>query len=171
MKKIFKNISFILVALTLFVLAGCGSKPKASNLPPEETDARFVLIASGDARLVKIDLPDNKILPDTELKALKSASLDLSIYSGRKPKDGAADGTPVVKVSFDLLKDSDKFIKGYDLMSAEKDTKVSAADLNKALSANQYYYAKGEVIATTGSKETKKIIIFSNDTVYTPVAE
>ena len=56
-------------------------------------------------------------------------------------------------------------------MSAEKDTKVSAADLNKALSANQYYYAKGEVIATTGSKETKKIIIFSNDTVYTPVAE
>ena len=171
MEKILKNISLVLFTLTLFMLAGCGSKPKAGNLPPEETDARFVLIASGNARLVKIDLPNNQILPDTEIKALKAASLDLKIYSGRKPKDGGADGTPVVSVSFDLLKDSDKLLKGYDLMANEKETKISAADLNKALSANQYYYAKGEVLATTSSKENKKIIVFSNDTVYTPLAE
>ncbi|MBO4533604.1 MAG: hypothetical protein J5726_07925 [Treponema sp.] len=171
MKKTFKKISFVLFAMAVFMLSGCGSKPKASNLPPEETEAKFVLIASGDARLVKIELPDNQILPDTELKSLKSASLDLSIYSGRKPKDGGADGTPVVTVSFDLLKDSDKLLKGYDLMANEKDTKLSAEKINDALKANQYYYAKGEVIATTGSKETKRIIVFSNDTVYTPVSE
>ena len=171
MKKTFKKISLILFALTLFALSGCGSKPKADNLPPQESNARFVLIATGDARLVKIELPDNQIMPDTDLKSLKSASLDLNIYSGRKPTDGAAEGTPVVKVSFDLLKDSEKLLKGYDLMAGEKDTKVSAADLNKALSASQYYYAKGVVIATTAGKETKKIIVFSNDTVYTPVSE
>ena len=171
MKKTLKRICFILLALPLFFLAGCGSKPKASNLTPEETEAKFVLIASGDARLVKIEIPDDQILPDTEIKALKAASLDLKIYSGRKPKDGGADGTPVVSVSFDLLKDSDKLLKGYDLMANEKETKISAADLNKALSANQYNYAKGEVLATTSSKENKKIIVFSNDTVYTPLAE
>ena len=170
MKKTFKKISLILFAITLLMLCGCGSKPKASNLSPEETEARFVLIATGNARLVKIELPDNQILPDTDLKSLKSASLDLSIYSGRKPKDGSADGTPVVTIKFDLLKDSDKLLKGYDLMANEKDTKLSAEQMNDALKANQYYYAKGEVIATTGSKETKKIIVFSNDTVYTPVS-
>jgi len=171
MKKTFKKISVFLFALTMFVLAGCGSKPKADNLRPEQTDAKFVLIATGNARLVKIELPDNQIMPETDLKSLKAANLQLNIYSGRKPKDGAAYGTPVVSVSFDLLKDSDKLLKGYDLMAGEKDTKVSAADLNKALSADQYYYAKGEIIATTAAKETKKIIVFSNDTVYTPVSE
>ena len=171
MKRTLKRIFFILLALTLFFLAGCGSKPKASNLTPEETDAKFVLIASGNARLVKIEIPDNQILPDTEIKALKAASLDLNIYSGRKPKDGSADGNPVVSLSFDLLKDSDKLVKGYDLMANEKDTKLSAEKLNQALSANQYYYAKGEILATTASKENKRIIIFSNDTVYTPVEE
>jgi hypothetical protein len=171
MKKTFKKISLLLFALALFLFTGCGSKPKASSSSLAESEAKFVLIASGTARLVKIDLPNNQILPDTELKALKSASLSLSIYSGRKPKEGEAEGEPVVTVSFDLLKDSDKFIKGYDLMANEKDTKLSAEQLNEALSANQYYYAKGEVLAGTGSNETKKIIIFSNDTVYTPVSE
>ena len=172
MKKTFKGISLILSALVIFLFAGCGSKPKGSNLPPEETEAKFVLIATGSARLVRIELPNNQILPDTEIKALKAASLDLNIYSGRKPKDGGAEGTPVVTVSFDLLKDSDKFTgNGYDLMTNEKDTKLSAEKLNEALSANQYYYAKGEVLATTANKETKRIIVFSNDTVYTPVSE
>lgn len=171
MKITFKKISLVLFAFAVFLFAGCASKSKGSNLPAEETDAKFVLIASGNARLVKIELPNDQILPDTELKALKAASLELKIYSGRKPKNGAADGTPVLTVSFDLLKNSDKLLKGYDLMANEKETKISAADLNKALSANQYYYAKGEILATTSSKENKKIIVFSNDTVYTPVSE
>lgn len=161
-----------LLLITLFT--GCAStKGEKVAIDRDRFTSRLILIASGSERLVKFEMPDNKLLPDTDAKAIKAATMNLSIYSGRRPLDGKADGTPVVTIKFDLLKNADKLVKGYDLMANEKELKVSAKQINEALSKNQYYYAKGEFEATVKEDKTvtKAITLYSNDTVYTPLAE
>ena len=165
---------FFIAAITLLTLTitGCASKKgEISELDDEAFTSRIILIATGDQRLIKFEMPDNQILPDVDSKAIQAASLKLSVYSGRKPKEGAADGTPVLTLNFDLLKDADKLTKGFDLMTAEKETKLSAEKLNESLAKNQYYYAKGEFEATVKQDklETKIKTLYSNDTVYTPL--
>ena len=171
-KMFFKGFSIVTLILAALTLTGCASgKGEISELDDEAFTSKIILIASGSQRLVKFDMPDNQILPDVDVKSLKAASLNLKVYSGRKPKEGAADGTPVLTLNFDLLKDADKLIKGFDLMTAEKETKLSAEKLNEALSKNQYYYAKGEFEATVKEDKlvTKTKTLYTNDTVYTPL--
>lgn len=171
-KKYFKTISVISIILGAFIITGCASnKGEISELDDEAFKSKIILIASGTQRLVKFEMPDNQILPDVDAKAIQAASLKLELYSGRKPKDGAADGSPVLTLTFDLVKDSAKLLNGFDLMTAEKETKLSAEKLNEVLSKNQYYYAKGDFEATAkdGKVYTKTKTLYSNDTVYTPL--
>ncbi|MBR5401882.1 MAG: hypothetical protein IK102_08735 [Treponema sp.] len=169
MKKFIKHVFAVAAILSTFIICGCASKTSGSQtLSDEAFTSRIILVASGEQRLVKFEMPDNKILPDVDIKNIKAATLKLELYSGRKPKEGENEGTPVLTLSFDLLKDAEKLVKGYDLMAAEKEIKLSAQELNDILSKQQYYYAKGKFEATV--KEGKKTkTLYSNDTVYTPL--
>ena len=172
MKKFFKSSAVCALLLTALFVTGCASKKgEISELDDEAFTSKIILIASGTQRLIKFEMPDNQILPDVDAKTIQAASLNVQIYSGRKPKEGKADGSPVCSLSFDLVKDADKLLKGFDLMAAEKETKLSAEKLNDALSKNQYYYAKGDFEATVkdGKVYTKTKTLYSNDTVYTPL--
>lgn len=158
--------------LILIALSSCASKKgEISEIDDEAFTSKIVLVASGSQRLVKFEMPDNQILPDVDPKAIQAASLNLEIFSGRKPKDGKNADSPVCSLSFDLVKDADKLLNGFDLMAAEKETKLSAEKMNEALSKNQYYYAKGNFEATVkdGKVYTKTKTLYSNDTVYTPL--
>lgn len=171
-KKLFKGFSLVALIAAVLTITGCASnKGGASELDDESFTSRIVLVASGSQRLVKFEMPDNQILPDVDIKSIKAASLKLEIYSGRKPKEGAKDGTPILTLNFNLLKDADKLAEGFDLMTAEKETKLSAEELNSKLSKNQYYYAKGSFEATVKDSNpgTKTKTLYSNDTVYTPL--
>lgn len=173
-KKFLMNVSAVTLIISALALTGCASKKgEISELDDEAFKSKIILVASGSQRLVKFEMPDNQILPDVDAKAIQAASLNLEIYSGRKPKSGGKDGTPVVTLSFDLVKEADKLINGFDLMTAEKITKVSAEKLNEALSKNQYYYAKGSFEATAKQDKlvTKTKTLYSNDTVYTPLQD
>lgn len=159
-------------ALAACFFAGCASKKgELQEIKDEDFSPKLILIASGTQRLVKFEIDKNALLPDVDSKNIKAAQIKIDFYSGRKPGDGAKDKTPVTSITFDLLKDADKLIKGYDLMANAKELKTSADDLNKAFSAAQYYYAKGSFEATVKESKlvTKTKTIYSNDTVYTPL--
>lgn len=169
---------FGFICVTSLLLAclftGCASKKgELQEIKDENFSPKLVLIASGSERLVKFEIDKNALLPNVDTKNIKAAQIKLDFFSGRKPADGAKDPAPVASITFDLLKDADKLINGYDLMANAKDLKTSAEDLNKAFSAAQYYYAKGSFEATVKESKlvTKTKTIYSNDTVYTPLSE
>ncbi len=162
------------VLLLACIFTGCASKKgELQEIKDENFSPKLVLIASGSERLVKFEIDKNELLPEVDTKNIKGAEITINFYSGRKPKDSAKEGNPVGTITFDLLKDADKLINGYDLMANAKDLKTSAEDLNKAFSASQYYYAKGNFEATVKESKlvTKTKTIYSNDTVYTPLSE
>lgn len=159
-------------ALMACIFTGCASKKgELQEINDDDFSPKLILIASGTQRLIKFDIDKNAMIPDVDTKNIKSAQIKIDIFSGRKPTDGAKEKTPVATITFDLLKDADKLIKGYDLMANARELKSSATDLNKALSASQYYYAKGSFEASVkeGKLVTKTKTIYSNDTVYTPL--
>ena len=171
MKTKFRLIcaALILMAVTL---TGCASKKgEKQEINDEDFSPKLILIASGTQRLVKFEIDKNALLPDVDTKNIKGAEIKIDIFSGRKPNDASKEKTPVVTISFDLLKNADKLINGYDLMANAKELKTTANDINKALSAAQYYYAKGsfEVTVKESKLVTKTKTIYSNDTVYTPL--
>ena len=156
------------------IFTGCASKKgELQEITDEDFSPKLILIASGTQRLVKFEIDKNELLPDVDSKNIKAAEIKIDIFSGRKPTEGAKEKDPVTTISFDLLKDADKLIKGYDLMANAKDLKTTSEDLDKAFSAAQYYYAKGsfEVTVKESKLVTKTKTIFSNDTVYTPLTE
>ena len=172
MKKIIRLFCAALVLTAAFT--GCASKKgELKEIDDESFSPKIYLIASGSQRYVQFEIDKDAILPDVDSKNIKAASIQIDIYSGRKPGENAKEGTPVVTLSFDLLKDADKLLKGYDLMANAGNLKTTPEALDKALSANQYYYAKGSFEATV--KESKLLTmtktIYSNDTVYTPLDE
>ena len=172
MKKMFRLAGVVAAVLFTFVMAGCASKKgELQEINDEAFSPKLILIASGTERLVKFEINKNELVPGIDTKSIKAATLEVSIYSGRKPKDGGKEGTPVATVSFDLLKNADSLLKGYDLMANAKALKTTEKDLNSKLSANQYYYAKGVFEATVKESKTvtKTKTLFSNDTVYTPL--
>lgn len=174
MKKMFRNLCVITAVLFVFMTLGCASnKGEKQEIDDESFTSRIVLIASGSERLVKFEIVNDELVPGIDKKNIKSASLEVSIYSGRRPAKGAKEGTPVVTMKFDLLKDADKLLKGYDLMANAKTLKTTAKDLNSKLSADQYYYAKGNFEASVkeGKTVTKAKTLFSNDTIYTPLQD
>lgn len=159
-------------ALMACIFTGCASKKgEIQEIKDEDFSPKLILIASGTQRLVKFEIDKNALLPDVDSKSIKAAQIKIDFYSGRKPTGGAKEKAPVTTITFDLLKDADKLIKGYDLMANAKELKTTAEDLNKAFSAAQYYYAKGSFEATVKESKlvTKTKIIYSNDTVYTPL--
>ena len=172
MKKMFRFFGIMTAVLFVCMTLGCASKKgELQEIDDEAFSPKIILIATGSERLVKFEIDKDELVPGIDTKAIKAASLELSIFSGRKPEDRGAAGTPITTITFDLLKDADKLLKGYDLMANEKEVKLSAEDLNSKLSANQYYYAKGNFEATVKESKlvTKTKTIYSNDTVYTPV--
>ena len=169
---------FRLICMTVLLLAGiltgCASKKgELQEIKDEDFSPKLILIASGTQRLVKFEIDKNQLLPDVDSKNIKAAEIKIDFYSGRKPGEKGKDGTPAATITFDLLKDADKLIKGYDLMANAKELKTTAQDLNKAFSAARYYYAKGsfEVTVKESKLVTKTKTIYSNDTVYTPLEE
>ncbi len=163
--------AFILLAVTF---TGCASKKgELQEINDEDFSPKLILIASGTERLVKFEIDKNQLLPDVDTKSIKAAQIKIDFFSGRKPGENAKEGNPVTSITFDLLKDADKLIKGYDLMANAKELKTSAQDLNKAFSAARYYYAKGsfEVTVKESKTVTKTKTIYSNDTVYTPLED
>lgn len=172
MKKLFRVFNVMTAVLFVCMTLGCASKKgELQEINDEDFAPKLILIASGTERLIKFEFNDKELVPGVDTKAIKAATLEVSIYSGRKPAEGGKDGNAVTTVSFDLIKDADKLLKGYDLMAHAKELKTSADDLNSKLSANQYYYAKGnfEVTVKESKTVTKTKTIYSNDTVYTPV--
>ena len=160
------------VILMAAMLTGCASKKgELQEIDNEDFSPKLILIASGSQRLVKFEIDKNELLPEVDSKSIKGAQIKIDFYSGRKPSDGAKDGTPVATLTFDLLNDADKLINGYDLMANAKELKTSAEDLNKAFSGARYYYAKGDFEVTVKESKlvTKTKTIYSNDTVYTPL--
>ena len=156
------------------IFTGCASKKgELQEIDDEDFSPKLILIASGTQRLVKFEIDKNALLPDVDSKNIKAAEIKIDFYSGRKPTDGAKENNSVATITFDLLKDADKLINGYDLMANAKELKTSAADLNKAFSAARYYYAKGsfEVTVKESKLVTKTKTIYSNDTVYTPLED
>ena len=162
------------VLLLACIFTGCASKKgELQEIKDENFSPKLVLIASGSERLVKFEIDKNELLPDVDSKNIKAAEIKLEFFSGRKPVAGAKESAPVGTITFDLLKDADKLINGYDLMANAKELKTTAEDLNKAFSATRYYYAKGSFEATVKESKlvTKTKTILSNDTVYTPLSE
>lgn len=160
------------VILMAAMLTGCASKKgELQEITDEDFSPKLILIASGNQRLVKFEIDKNELLPEVDSKNIKGAQIKIDFYSGRKPAEGAKDGSPVATVTFDLLKDADKLINGYDLMANAKELKTSADDLDKAFSGARYYYAKGDFEVTVKESKlvTKTKTIYSNDTVYTPL--
>ena len=154
--------------------SGCASKKgELQEITDENFSPKLVLIASGSQRLVKFEIDKDALLPDVDQKSIQASEIKIEIFSGRKPGEGAKENQPVATVTFDLLKDADKLLNGWDLMANAKELKTSADELNKALSAQQYYYAKGSFEATVKESKlvTKTKTILSNDTVYTPLDE
>ena len=170
------KFSFICAAVLLLtgIFSGCASKKgELQEIDDENFSPKLVLIASGSQRLVKFEIDKNALLPDVDSKNIKAAEIKLDFFSGRKPTEEAAEGTPVATITFDLLKDADKLIDGYDLMANAKDLKTTAENLNTAFSSTRYYYAKGsfEVTVKESKLITKTKTIYSNDTVYTPLED
>ena len=160
--------------LMAVIFTGCASKKgELQEINDEDFSPKLILIASGTQRLVKFEIDKNALLPDVDSKSIKAAEIKIDLYSGRKPTEGAKEGNPVATITFDLLKDADKLINGYDLMANAKELKTTSADLNKAFSAARYYYAKGSFEATVKESKlvTKTKTIYSNDTVYTPLED
>lgn len=156
------------------IFTGCASKKgELQEITDEDFSPKLILIASGTQRLVKFEIDKNELLPDVDSKNIKAAEIKIDIFSGRKPAEGAKESAPVTTLTFDLLKDADKLINGYDLIANANALKTTSEDLNNAFSAAQYYYAKGsfEVTVKESKLVTKTKTIFSNDTVYTPLAE
>ena len=174
MKKMFRFSGIVLAALFIFMTLGCASKKgELQEITDESFSPKIILIASGSERLVKFEFDKNELVPGIDTKAVQAATLEVSVYSVRKPVKGGKEGTPVATVTFDLLKEPDKVLNGFDLMANAKDFKTTAKDLDSKLSANQYYYAKGNFEATVKESKlvTKTKTIYSNDTVYTPLSE
>lgn len=174
MKKMFRLTGITAAFLFVFMTLGCASKKgELQEITDEAFSPKIVLIASGSERLVKFEIDKNELIPGINTSAVQASSIEISIFSGRKPANGGSAGTPVATITFDLLKDADRLLKGYDLMANEKELKISAADLNSKLKANQYYYARGKFEATVKEDKlvTKTKTLYSNDTVYTPVEE
>ena len=172
------KIRFGFVCAALLVLAcmftGCASKKgELQEINDEDFSPKLVLIASGAERLVKFEIDKKELLPNVDTKNIKAAEIKIDVFSGRKPAGDANSSAPVASITFDLLKDADKLINGYDLMANAKELKTSAEDLNKVFSEARYYYAKGSFEATVKESKlvTKTKTIFSNDTVYTPLSE
>ena len=163
--------AFILLAVTL---TGCASKKgDVQEISDEDFSPKLILIASGSKRLVKFEIDKNQILPDVDSKNIKAAQVKIDFYSDRKPANGGKEKTPVATITFDLLKDADKLINGWDMMANAKDLKSTAQDLDNAFSAARYYYAKAslEVSVKESKLVTKTKTVLSNDTVYTPLEE
>ena len=173
MKTKFRLICVAILLMTAFLTGCASSKGELQELNDDDFSPKLILIASGTQRIVKFDIDKNKLLPDVDTKNIKAAQIKLDFYSGRKPAENAKEGTPVATITFDLLKDADKLIKGYDLMANAKELKSTAQDLNSAFSSTRYYYAKGSFEATVKESKTvtKTKTIYSNDTVYTPLEE
>ena len=168
------GIIFAAAILMAGMFTGCASKKgELQEIDDEDFSPKLILIASGTQRLVKFEIDKNELLPEVDSKNIKGAQIKIDFFSGRKPADGAKEGTPVATMTFDLLKDADKLINGYDLMANAKELKTTADDLNKAFSATRYYYAKGDFEVTVKENKlvTKTKTIFSNDTVYTPLED
>ena len=173
MKTKFRLICAAAFLMTV-IFTGCASKKgESQEINDEDFSPKLILIATGNQRLVKCEINKNELLPNVDTKNIKAAQLKIDFYSGRKPTDGAKEKTPAATITFDLLKDADKLIDGWDMMSNAKAFKTSADDLNKAFSADQYYYAKGsfEVSVKESKLVTKTKTIYSNDTVYTPLED
>lgn len=162
------------VLLMAVIFTGCASKKgETQNINNDDFSPKLILIASGNQRLIKFEIDKNQLLPDVDSKNIKSAQIKIELFSGRKPDDAAKETNPVATITFDLLKDADKLIKGYDIIANAKALKTTAADLNKAFSATRYYYAKGSFEASVKESKivTKTKTIYSNDTVYTPLED
>ena len=112
------KFSFICAAVLLLtgIFSGCASKKgELQEIDDENFSPKLVLIASGSQRLVKFEIDKNALLPDVDSKNIKAAEIKLDFFSGRKPTEGAAEGTPVATITFDLLKDADKLFFPADL--------------------------------------------------------
>ena len=147
------------VILMAAMLTGCASKKgELQEITDEDFSPKLILIASGNQRLVKFEIDKNELLPEVDSKNIKGAQIKIDFYSGRKPAEGAKDGSPVATVTFDLLKDADKLINGYDLMANAKDLKTTSEDLNNAFSESDLIWKVDIVDWCNISDWFKKII-------------
>ena len=132
MKTKFRMICVAAVLISC-IFASCASKKgELQEITDEDFAPKLILIASGNQRLIKFEIDKNELLPEVDSKNIKAAEIKIDIFSGRKPAEGAKESAPVTTLTFDLLKDADKLINGYDLMANAKDLKTTSEDLNNA---------------------------------------
>lgn len=134
------------------------------------------LIAKGNQRLLKIDASYDTINSVIRKANAENTKLLVSVYSGKHYKADAKDakliGTITHKFESAAL---NAYKNGMDIISQAGKFNISASQMNSELSAKQTYFAIVTVQFTLpnmpeGSVFTAKGI-FSNDTIYTPVAK
>ncbi|MCQ2582859.1 MAG: hypothetical protein MJ160_03030 [Treponema sp.] len=141
----------------------------------ENTD--LSLVAKGNQRFVQI----NANL-DTLTSILSKAKADnvyfaMDIFSGKhykaKDTDSELVGTFASPVTSKVL--YERFIKGYDIIEHSVELNLTASDLNKKLASRDTYYAVASVTFKLpdypAGVSFKSRGIYSNDTIYTPIAE
>ena len=135
------------------------------------------LIAKSNQRLIKIDTAYNTISSALDKANIENAKLIISLYSGKHYKASEKDSV----LAGQMIKDfSDKavldpFKNGYDIILNASDLGLSPSQLNQTLSSKLTYFAVVQVQFTlpdapAGVTFTAKGI-YSNDTIYTPIAE
>lgn len=135
------------------------------------------LIAKSNQRLIKIDTAYNTIASAFDKAKIENAKLIISLYSGKHYKSSAKDSVLAGQMIKDFSNKSvlDPFKNGFDVISNAADLGLTPSALNQTLSSKLTYFAVAQVQFTlpdspAGVTFTAKGI-YSNDTIYTPIAE
>lgn len=140
-------------------------------------NAQISLIAKSNERLIKIDTPYNTISSVFSSAKIENSKFVISLYSGKHYKAQPSESTLVGKIVKDFSNKSvlDPFKNGFDIIKNAKDFGYTASDLNTTLRSKQTYFAVAQVQFTLPSAPSSVNFvaqgIYSNDTIYTPIAE
>ena len=138
---------------------------------------KLSLIASDVKRIVKLRTSKEALISVLGPTATLDAKIQIEVYSGKHFNTDERESTLVCTITKDIvnLADVQKLIDGYDIIGTASTLGISSADINNKLSAKPTYYARACVSYNLASTEAKNVIyttkyIYSNDTVYTPIA-
>ena len=168
--KLFGNEEYSEESVTFTVENKCVS---VLTYAQDFLDAKLNLIADGNKRLVKLQTNAKDLSEVLSKLPLDSANLKLEIYSGSKRTEteavSAATFTENTKTG-----NIQKLVDGYDIIENAAEFGLTAEKMDKLLSANPTYFAKTYIQFTTDTAadviySTK--LIYTNDTIYTPLAE
>lgn len=147
------------------------------NYSEEYETSVISLIAKSNQRLIKMDIPYNTISSAFDSAKIENAKLIISLYSGKHYKAAVSDSALAGQKILDFSNKSvlDPFKNGYDVIANASDFGLTPSQLNSKLSSKLTYFAVAQVQFTLPDTPAGIIFtakgIYSNDTIYTPIAE